>query len=58
MFNIYTLIGGMPEVVRNYASDGDIISLNKVYETLLDGYRDDVKNMLRAEYYPMCPAIF
>ena len=26
LFNIYTLIGGMPEVVRNYASDGDIIS--------------------------------
>lgn len=43
LFNIYTLIGGMPEVVRNYASDGDIISLNKVYETLLDGYRDDVE---------------
>ena len=43
LFNIYTLIGGMPEVVSNYAFDGDIVSLNRVYETMLEGYRDDVE---------------
>lgn len=43
LFNTYTLIGGMPEVVRSYAESRDIISLKYIYETLLTGYRDDVE---------------
>lgn len=43
LFNIYTLIGGMPEVVQRYAEQRDIIALNTIYETLLQGYRDDVE---------------
>ena len=42
LFNIYTLIGGMPEVVQLYAERRDILSLESTYETLLQGYRDDV----------------
>lgn len=43
LFNTYTLIGGMPEVVRSFAESRDIISLKYIYETLLTGYRDDVE---------------
>ncbi|MDR2847750.1 MAG: AAA family ATPase [Bacteroidales bacterium] len=43
LFNTYTLIGGMPEVVNNYAHHKDIVSLQKIYESLLTGYRDDVE---------------
>lgn len=43
LFNTYTLIGGMPEVINNYAENQDIVSLQNVYETLLTGYQDDVE---------------
>lgn len=43
LFNTYTLIGGMPEVVRTYVKNKDIVSLNDLYDTLLTGYRDDVE---------------
>ena len=43
LFNKYTLIGGMPEVVANYAARKDIIALSSVYDTLLTGYRDDIE---------------
>lgn len=52
LFNIYTLIGGMPEVVRNYASDGDVVSLDRVYETMLEGYRDDVEKYAKGGVLP------
>lgn len=42
-FNTYTLIGGMPEVVADFAKNGDIIALEDIYESLLQGYRDDVE---------------
>ncbi len=43
LFNTYTLIGGMPEAVAQYADNGDVVALEDVYETLLQGYRDDVE---------------
>lgn len=43
LFNAFTLIGGMPEVVNDYAKNRDIVSLKRIYETLLVGYRDDVE---------------
>ena len=49
LFNTYTLIGGMPEVVNNYAEHQDIISLKYIYETLLTGYRDDVEKYSATE---------
>lgn len=51
-FNIYTLIGGMPEVVRRYAEQRDILSLESVYETLLQGYRDDVEKYTSGKLLP------
>lgn len=52
LFNIYTLIGGMPEVIRNYAADGDVVSLNNIYETMLEGYRDDVEKYAKGRVLP------
>ena len=42
-FNTYSLTGGMPEVVAHYAENKDIISLSKVYNELLNAYRNDVE---------------
>lgn len=49
LFNTYTLIGGMPEAVNNYAEHRDITSLKYIYETLLTGYRDDVEKYSATE---------
>ena len=43
LFHTYTLIGGMPEVVKKYAETKDITSLSSVYESLLATYFDDVE---------------
>jgi predicted AAA+ superfamily ATPase len=43
LFNKYVLVGGMPEVISCYAENNDIVALQKVYDTLLNGYRDDVE---------------
>jgi predicted AAA+ superfamily ATPase len=47
LFNKYTLIGGMPEVVANFATNKDLVALSTVYETLLTGYRDDTEKYAR-----------
>ncbi len=52
LFNIYTLIGGMPEIVQIYARQRDMLALNTIYETLLQGYRDDVEKYTRGKQMP------
>lgn len=47
MFNRYTLLGGMPEIIKTYTETKDIASLDSIYETLLQGYRDDVEKYAR-----------
>ncbi|MDR0604594.1 MAG: AAA family ATPase, partial [Bacteroidales bacterium] len=49
LFNTFTLIGGMPEIVAHYAQHRDLVSLNNIYETLLIGYKDDVEKYARNE---------
>jgi len=41
LFNIYTLIGGMPEAISNYSKNKDIIEVNKILSNLLTTYIDD-----------------
>lgn len=41
LFNTYTLIGGMPEVVQSYATHKNFSLLNKIYESLLISYQND-----------------
>ena len=43
LFNQYTLIGGMPEIVADYAENKDILALGRIYDTLLSGYQDDTE---------------
>lgn len=48
-FNTYTLVGGMPEILNNYAMTQDLVSLGRIYETLLTGYKDDVEKYCEGE---------
>ena len=41
-FHEYAMIGGMPEVVRNYNEHGDLTRLQSTYQSILQGYMDDV----------------
>ncbi len=47
LFNTYSLIGGMPEIVKHYAQNKDLVALNDIYEALLSGYSDDVEKYAR-----------
>lgn len=43
LFQKFCVVGGMPEIVQNYANNKDVINLKKTYQTLLTGYTDDVE---------------
>lgn len=47
LFHTYTLIGGMPEVVKQYVEHRDLTSLKSIYESLLLSYIDDVEKYAR-----------
>ncbi len=49
MFNLYSIVGGMPEAVQRYASTGDIIATDDVYETLIQAYKDDVEKYVKGD---------
>lgn len=43
LFHTYAILGGMPEIVKNYAATKDITALKNIYESLLTSYIDDVE---------------
>lgn len=43
LFHTYALIGGMPEIIKEYTETKDITSLNKLYDSLIASYIDDVE---------------
>jgi len=43
LFHTYALIGGMPEIIKEYAETKDITSLNTLYDSLIASYIDDVE---------------
>ena len=47
LFNRYTVVGGMPEAVQRYANSHDLLSIEDVYETLLQTYRDDTEKYVK-----------
>jgi predicted AAA+ superfamily ATPase len=47
MFHLYTLIGGMPEIVELYAKHRDLTMLRPVYESLIASYIDDIEKFAR-----------
>jgi uncharacterized protein len=43
LFHIYTLIGGMPEIVNNYIKNRDLVTLKEIYTSLVFSYIEDVE---------------
>ncbi len=48
LFNQYTIVGGMPEAVQEYANTRDVLALDDIYESLLQGYKDDVEKYVQS----------
>jgi len=49
LFNLYALVGGMPEVVADYAQYHDIERLSPIFNSLLKGYNEDVERYAKNE---------
>ncbi len=49
LFDLYALIGGMPQVVAEYAATHDVVALDDIYQSLLAGYQDDVEKYTSSE---------
>lgn len=47
LFHTYAIIGGMPEAVRQYVADGSMANLRLIFESLWQGYLDDVEKYAR-----------
>jgi len=43
LFKKYTTIGGMPEIVSNFAENAEITDLDEVYSSLIYSYSDDIE---------------
>lgn len=50
-FRLYTLIGGMPEVIKNYVENKDINALSPIYDSLITSYKDDVEKYARSRIH-------
>jgi len=46
-FHIYSIIGGMPEIVQKYSEKQDILALNNLFDGLIVSYLDDVEKYAR-----------
>lgn len=46
-FHRYTLIGGMPEVIKKYLEKHDLTQINDIYKNLMVAYKEDVKKYAR-----------
>lgn len=46
-FNQYCAIGGMPEVVQQFADTGDVLTVDSIFRRLVRGYIDDVEKYAR-----------
>lgn len=47
IFQLYTIIGGMPEILANYAENRDMQLLRKIYNRLIVSLQDDVEKYAR-----------
>lgn len=43
LFKNYALIGGMPEIIKNYSENRDLRALSPIYDSLISSYLDDVE---------------
>lgn len=49
LFNTYTLIGGMPEVVKKYTEIQDLTALSRIYDSILASYTNDIEKYAQRE---------
>ena len=49
LFNQYTIMGGMPEVVAGYIKNKSLTELPPIYESIWETYKDDVEKYARNE---------
>ncbi len=49
LFHDYALVGGMPEVVRRYAEEGNFMNLGNIYGNLWQSFRDDIEKYAFSE---------
>jgi predicted AAA+ superfamily ATPase len=49
LFTNFTIVGGMPAAINKYAVNRDVLSVDTIYETLLNAYIDDVEKYARNE---------
>lgn len=47
LFHTYSIIGGMPEIIQNYARHKDINALKEIFDSLIVSYLDDVEKYAR-----------
>ena len=47
LFHTYATVGGMPEVIKQYVSEQSMANLSHTYESLWQGYKDDVVKYAR-----------
>jgi predicted AAA+ superfamily ATPase len=43
LFRRYMLVGGMPEAVKSYAETGELVGLDRIHESLIIAYLEDVE---------------
>ncbi|MBU3743335.1 MAG: ATP-binding protein [Sediminibacterium sp.] len=48
LFHTYALIGGMPEIVQQYATHRDLVALTPIYDSLISGYMEDVEKYAKS----------
>lgn len=48
LFRLYTLVGGMPEIIQNFIDNRDIVALAPLYDALIISYKDDVEKYARS----------
>ena len=49
LFFNYAIVGGMPAAINKYAVKRDVLAADKIYESLLNAYIDDVEKYARNE---------
>lgn len=47
LFNQYSVVGGMPEVVQEYVDKRDVLAIDDVYESLLLSYQEDTEKYVK-----------
>ncbi len=47
LFHLYAVIGGMPEIVSEYAATKNLTNLSSIYNSLVQAYLDDVEKYAR-----------